>query len=93
MNTGGHQIVIDGVDIEYGRVPRAIFKDKGELMFYFSTRQQQGKHDKVVGKAINRLANENESHGVSWRELERTKYRDTYYYQLTVVSFRIRDIY
>lgn len=93
MITSGNEIIIDGLKVEYGRVPKDIFKDSGSLFFYFETRQEQELHDEVVNKAINRLTDENEDHGVSWREIERVKKTDTYYYQLTIVNLRVRDSY
>lgn len=93
MVTGGNVIIIDDIEIEYGRVPSSIVNDWGELVFYFATRQEQEKHDEVISKAINRLIEENEDHGVDWRVTNRFKDKDTYYYQLTVVAMRIRDSY
>lgn len=92
MKTGGHMIVIDGVEVEYGRIPSAISPHWAELIYYFETRDTPN-HDELVKKAVDRLCDENSRHGVSWRADDAEKVEYTKYYQLTIVGINIYDIY
>lgn len=93
MITSGYTLIVDEIEVEYGRMPKSINNNVGDLLFYFETRHKQENHDSVVEKAIRRLVSEIEAHGVRWIVTHKDKIEDYYYYQLTIVVLRVRDSY
>ena len=88
-------IEIDGIEVEYGRVPNTVSDEWKGLSFYFATRECPDfeQHKTIVGKVVDRLQSENEDHGVEWRVVKSTTMQCDEYYQETLVQFRIKDSY
>lgn len=87
--------VVNGVEVEYGRVPNTVSDEWKGLSFYFATRECPDlvQHKSIVQSVVSRLQNENEDYGVDWRIAKETTMQCDKYYQETLVKFRIRDIY
>ena len=88
-------VKVDGKVVEYGRIPTGLIVGWDGIVFYIKTSDCYllKEHKGMTNYIINRLENENEDHGTSWRETGREIVKLEMRSQITLVSFRIRDSY
>lgn len=88
---------IDGVTIEYGRIPSGIIDGWDGIVYYFQTNISEDelvkdKYESIIQKVISKLESQSFDHWSEWRETRKEIIFDKYY-QITLVSFRVKDSY
>lgn len=82
---------INGVDVEYGRLPER------ELSFYFRTRDlyDTEKFENTIRLFINEIIEQEShvNHGVEWRAVGEDVLNWNEYLQTVIIDFEIRDAY
>ena len=88
-------IQVDGINVEYGKIPSGLIDGWNGIVYYFSTFDAYDTelHEKVVSKVIKKLEDQSYDHGSEWRKtkIEAIVWND--FKQLTLVSFRVKDMY
>lgn len=89
-------IQVDGISVEYGKIPSGLIGGlDGIVYYYFSTFDAYDTelHERVVSKVIEQLEYQSYDHGSEWRKnkIEAIVWND--FKQLTLVSFRVKDMY
>lgn len=89
------QVEVDGISVEYGKIPSGLIDDWNGIVYYFSTFDAFNTelHEKVVGAVIKQLEDQSYDHGSEWRKTKIEAIVWDEYKQLTLVSFRIKDSY
>lgn len=95
IETAGHIINIDGKVVEYSRIPSRLIPETNGITFYIKTTYITDKliHDTLVSKIIKLLISQNETDYTSWELVKSETLIWRHIDQVTVVSFRTRDIY
>ena len=88
-------VEINGMVVEYGRIPSGLVDNFDGIVFYVKTTDcfDAVLHENFVLQLLDRLESENEDHGVEWRKTKISAKIWKESIQVTVVSYRIRDIY
>ncbi len=93
-------VKVDNYYVGYGRIPSGLIEGWNEIVFYFTTSEEElfndiNKYEKIIQQLIDRLKYQNDEseHGVSWRETRKEAVEWNKYCQITLVSFRVRDSY
>lgn len=86
---------INGVEVEYGRVPFTLSEEWRGLSFYFATSDcpDYDKHMQTVHEVISKLIEQSFDHWAEWRVDKIENIQCDQYYQETLVKFRVRDSY
>ena len=86
---------IDGVEVEYGRLPFTLSEEWKGLSFYFSTSDcpEFEKHKEVIQKVIDMLVEQSFDHWSQWRLEKAVTTQCDEWVQETLVQFRVRDSY
>lgn len=88
-------IKVDGITVEYGRIPGNLIKGWNNIVYYFQTRDAYNTetHERVVKKVIDQLESQSVDHWAEWRvqKIEAVVWDE--FCQITLVSFRVRDSY
>ena len=94
LNTG-LSVVSQGEEVTYGRFPSGLIDGWDGIVFYFQTSNCDNDelYNMVINSLIERLEDENEDHGVTWRKTRQDIIRWEEKNQITLVSFRVRDSY
>lgn len=88
-------IEVDGINIDYGRIPSGLIDGWKGIVFYFQTNDAYDTelHERVVGKVIDQLESQSFDHWSEWRKTKVEVVVWNEYCQITLVSFRIKDSY
>lgn len=86
---------VDGINIEYGKVPSGLIEGWKGIVFYFQTNDAYDikLHEKVVSKVIEQLKSQSFDHWQEWRQTKTEAVVWNEYCQITLTSFRIKDSY
>lgn len=88
-------IEINGIEVKYGRLPSGLVQSYEGIVFFFKTREayDADTHERAVQTLISKIESESDNHGSSWEmvKCEATVWKERN--QITVASFRVRDIY
>lgn len=87
---------IDGVSVHYGRVLNILSPEGWDGLVYFvHTGSYDGinKHDAAVEKVVDLFETQSYDHGSEWRETKRELIDSDESSYVSLISFRIRDIY
>lgn len=79
----------------HGKVPNGLIPEFNGIIYYIQTNFAETKedHESAVQPVVNKLIAENESKYTSWEETKREMLVFSRTSQVTVVSFRVRDVY
>lgn len=79
----------------HGKVPNGLIPDFKGIIYYIQTNFAQTKeeHEAAVQPIVDQLLSKNESNYTSWEETKREMLVFSPVSQVTVVSFRVRDVY
>ncbi|WP_339188413.1 hypothetical protein MKX33_00720 [Paenibacillus sp. FSL R5-0490] len=92
----GMYVEVDGVTVSYGKVLNQ-FCPAGwyGIIYYIQTSWQEGqeKHAAIVEKMVRQFEEQSYDHGSEWVEQRREIIQQDKMSQISIVSFRIRDIH
>lgn len=88
-------IEINGIEVKYGRLPSGLIERYEGIIFFFKTREAYDAetHEKAVQPLISKIESKSYDHGSDWEmvKCEAIVWKERN--QITVASFRVRDIY
>jgi len=87
---------IDGITIEYGRIPSGIVNGWDGIVYYFQTNISElvkDKYESIIQKVINKLESQSFDHWSEWRETRKETIVFDKCWQITLASFRVKDSY
>lgn len=88
-------IEVDGITVEYGRIPGSLIEGWNDIVYYFQTLDAYNteRYESVVKKVIDQLESQSFDHWAEWRvqKIEAVVWNE--YCQITLVSFRVKDSY
>ena len=88
-------IEVDGITVEYGKIPSGLIEDWNGIVYYFQTSNAYDTelHEKVVGSIIKQLESQSFDHWSEWRQTKIDAVVWDENRQITLVSFRVKDSY
>lgn len=91
----GLSVQIDGINVEYGKIPSRLIEGWNGIVYYFKTFDAYDTelHERVVSKIIDQLEYQSYDHGAEWRKSKIEALIWERYHQVTLVSFRVKDSY
>ncbi|MNC46727.1 hypothetical protein D3C75_957560 [compost metagenome] len=92
----GLYVEIEGITVHYGRVLNVLLPAGWDEMVYFvHTGSYDGisKHNAAVEKVVRLFEEQSYDHGSEWRETKRELIDSDESSYVSLISFRIRDIY
>lgn len=95
LETGMH-IDIDGINVHYGKVLNMFCPEGWSGIVYFihtSFQDGQENHESIVEKMVRQFESQSYDHGADWRETRREVLYSDESSQISLISFRLRDVY
>jgi len=88
-------VEVDGINVEYSRFPSGLIEGWNDIVYCFTTFNAYDTelHEKVVSKVIDQLEYQSYDHGSEWRKTKIEAVVWNEYRQITLVSFRVKDMY
>lgn len=79
----------------HGEVPNGLIPEFNGIIYYIQTdfAQTKQEHEAAVQLVVDQLLTENDDKYTSWKEIKREILIFSRMSQVTVVSFRVRDVY
>lgn len=95
IETGTKTVEVNGIVVEYGRIPIGIVQGYSGIIFYFKTTDAYDTelHENTVKLLLNLIRQDSYDHGTYWSLTKCGTVVWNELSQVSIVSFRIRDSY